>query len=163
MKKITLNILAILCIIHLQAQSGIEKETAKAIRLIERNLTTDERNPSRSYEYFIYNIQLDSNGSILHVDILRLDSSFYYEDVRKVIPLIRKKWSPVKSKITKILIPVLFINNNNSDNTNRDSSIPEMAIFFEAAFKKQSSPGIFVSKMSIITSYSSSKTNKNSQ
>ncbi|MEI9807651.1 MAG: hypothetical protein WDO16_07090 [Bacteroidota bacterium] len=112
--------------------------------------------PSRLHEYFIYDINLDSNGRITNIDVFRLDSSFYANDIKKIVPLIKKNWVPVKSSIVKVMVPVLIINNDSADEeTEHNMSVAEIAAFFETVLKKQNSSKAFVSRMAIIEAYSS--------
>jgi hypothetical protein len=154
MKKITVLMTGIFCVFLSSAQVNIENQAAKIITLVERNVTTDGRKPSRLQEYFIYDINLDSNGKILNVDVLRLDSSFYTDEIKKVVPLIKKNWIAIKSPIAKVMIPVLINNNDRIDEeVEHNMSVATIAAFFMSAFKNNSDPKIFVSRMAIIEAF----------
>jgi hypothetical protein len=156
MKKKILLLIGIFCVLLSNAQTSIEKEALKISKLVVRNVTTDGRKPSRLHEYYIYDINLDSSGKISSVDLLKLDSSFYTNDIKKIIPLIKKSWTPVKSSIVKVMIPVLIINNDQAnEEPEHNMSVAEIATFFENLFKGQNSSKVFVSRMSIIESISS--------
>lgn len=58
---------------------------------------------------------------------------------------------PIKSSITKVLVPVLIVDNERANDENqRNDSIAELTACFEAAFKNHNSTKTFVSRMAIV-------------
>ncbi len=86
-----------------------EKQMKELNYLIQSNMPSKEDEyVSKSSEYFIFDLTLDSTGDLITVDILCRDNSLNISLMKKIKPIIKKNWTKINSGYYKIFIPVII-------------------------------------------------------
>lgn len=142
----------------LPAQTIIEREVAKAVKYVERNLSaTDKEVAVSDVEFFVYDISCDSSGNVLSVQLLVLDTLTSRYNAKIVGDKIKLKYKFGPTGYKKIYLPVLIINTGiEVQNTEISATVAETASFFEklSSLKLES---VFIARQAVIMSMANKK------
>lgn len=119
------------------AQKDFEAKVNKVLGYIERSLDLNEKKiEGNRIDFFVYDISIDSSGSILNIHSLIMDSLSSLSKVLIVADSIKQKFHFSDPHYSKLLIPVLIIySNDNEVISNNTMTILETMKIFETLSK----------------------------
>ncbi len=158
MKKTITFLLSVTFLLQLPAQNQFEREVSKAVKYLERNLSVDNRDTAaRDIEFFIYDISCDSNGKVMSVHLLIMDSLTSAAKARMIGNEIMKNFNFGKSNFKKLMIPVMVIQKNQEDETDRlQEPLLETIAFYDQLARKKTGK-VYVSRKAVIAQYAHKK------
>lgn len=145
-----------LCIFLLISQFGfsqadLTQTASRIVHFIERNLKIEENsNNEPVYDFFVYDISIDSSGKISSMHTLIWDSISCIKRVNELADSIKVNYSFHKPRCYKFFVPVLVVSEKGQENQRKDLEALAETIKFFGLFKGQQKNGVYVTRLATV-------------
>ncbi len=135
------------------SQKVFDAEAFKLVHHIVRNLSPDDKERTGcDFEYFVYDITIDTSGAVTAVHLLLVDSLYNLAQAKALAGDIKAKFKFSKSNYRKLLVPVFIVHSDADDAfTTDENAVLETIGIFKKLFRKNNGSTYITQSADIIS------------